>query len=79
MGNALTAVMVSGGKIVGTWKKIAKRDLIEIKLSPFAKLDAEEESAFKNAANRYRVFKETAISVVYENNKSGSLNANRNL
>jgi hypothetical protein len=67
MGNALTAVMVFGGKIVGTWKKTVKRDLIEIRLSPFAKLYAEEESAFENAANRYGAFKETAVSVVYEN------------
>lgn len=78
MGNALTAVMVFGGKIVGTWKKTAKRDLIEIKLSPFAKLDAEEESAFENAAKRYGAFKETPINVVYEFTSQALLNANRN-
>jgi hypothetical protein len=78
MGSGLTGVMVFGGKIVGTWKKTAKRDLIEIKLSPFAKLDAEEESAFENAAKRYGAFKETPINVVYEFTSQALLNANRN-
>jgi hypothetical protein len=42
MGNALTAVIVLNGKVVGTWKRAVKRDSVEIRLSLFRELDNHE-------------------------------------
>ncbi len=56
MGNALTAVMVLDGKIVGTWKKETQRKQIRIKLNPFKQLEVGERDAFEKSAERYGKF-----------------------
>ena len=56
MGNALTAVMVLDGKIVGTWKKEKQRKQIKIKLNPFKQLEVAEREAFERAVERYGKF-----------------------
>ena len=65
MGNALTAVMVFKGKIVGTWKrKKVKADQWEIELNPFTKLDTDATEAFEKASERYGQFMEVSTSIV---------------
>jgi hypothetical protein len=66
MGNALTAVMILDGEIVGTWKREIQKDCIEIRLSPFRKMRSEEKSAFDKAAELYGTFKKSSIAVTYK-------------
>ena len=56
MGNALTAVMVLDGRIVGTWKKETQQKQIKIKLNPFMQLEVEEREAFGRVVERYGKF-----------------------
>lgn len=65
MGNALTAVMVLYGRIVGTWKRRTGKAQVEIRLNPFMELGAKEKEAFEIAADRYSVFTESPIVVNY--------------
>ena len=55
-GNALTAVIILGGKVVGTWKRVLKEDNVEIKLNPFKKLTEIEQKSVEKAAKRYGEF-----------------------
>ncbi len=64
MGNALTAVIIFRGKIVGTWKRrIIKAAHVEIELNPFVKLDPDEKEAFEKAVGRYGQFMMTSTSI----------------
>jgi len=63
-GNALTAVIVLGGRVAGTWKRILKKDTVEITLSPFRKLDKEENRAVMKATERYAEFLDRSSLVV---------------
>jgi len=65
MGNALTAVMVLDGRIVGTWKRRIGKAQVEILLNQFTALDAKEKEAFEKAANRYSTFIESPALVTY--------------
>lgn len=56
LGNALTAVMMFDGKVVGTWKRQLKKNSVEIKLSPFEKLSKTEHKAFEKEAHDYGKF-----------------------
>ncbi len=56
MGNALTSVIIIEGKIVGTWKRVLKKNQVEIKLSPFRKLNNSEQKALALASNSYSKF-----------------------
>ncbi len=56
MGNALTAVMILNGKVVGSWKKVVKNKSIEIKIKPFRKLSKNELGAFHLEVARYKDF-----------------------
>ena len=56
MGNALTSVIIIDGKIVGTWKRLLKKDKVLINASLFRKLDVYEKQALKIAANNYGKF-----------------------
>jgi hypothetical protein len=65
MGNALTAVMVFEGKIVGTWsKRKIKKNLIEVRLSPFKALENNAQNAFKDAAELYGQFFGCMVNLV---------------
>jgi hypothetical protein len=56
MGNALTAVIVLGGKVAGTWKRNLREGALEIRLSPFRRLLPAEREALKVEAARYGKF-----------------------
>jgi hypothetical protein len=64
MGNALTAVIILDGKVAGTWKRILKKNTIEIKLNPFKKLDEGKLELLKNAAEYYGKFLNKDISIL---------------
>jgi Winged helix DNA-binding domain len=44
-GNALTAVILLNGRVAGSWNKAMKKDLVEIRLNPFRKLEDDEQVA----------------------------------
>jgi hypothetical protein len=56
MGNALTAVIILDGKAVGSWKRVLKENSVEIKLSPFKKLNEGKLRFIKKAAENYGKF-----------------------
>ncbi|MCI0440562.1 MAG: winged helix DNA-binding domain-containing protein [Chloroflexi bacterium] len=56
MGNALTAVMIMNGKVAGTWKRVLKRNTVEIALQPFRELSESEKEAFESEVARYGKF-----------------------
>lgn len=56
MGNALTAVVILNGKIVGTWKRKLKKDTVEFKLDLFGKFSKKEMDAIEEAKENYRKF-----------------------
>lgn len=64
MGNALTAVMIFKGQIVGTWKRILKKNSVEIKLSPFEKLSKTQHEAFEKEAQTYEKFLDLPVKLV---------------
>jgi hypothetical protein len=55
-GNALTAVIVIDGKVAGTWRKTTKKDSVEIRVSPFRKLDTDQQEAVEAEVARYGKF-----------------------
>jgi hypothetical protein len=56
MGNALTAVIVIDGKIVGTWRRVNKGKKIDLTLSPFRPLTKVQHNALKDEAEKYGAF-----------------------
>jgi len=56
MGNSLTAVILLNGRVAGTWKRGMKKDSVEIRLSPFRKLDNDEQEAVEREVARYGRF-----------------------
>jgi hypothetical protein len=58
MGNALTAVLILDGKVVGTWKRVVKKGRVEVMINPFRPLRKDEEEAIKAAVARYGKFLE---------------------
>lgn len=56
MGNALTAVIILNGKVTGTWSKGLKKNVVEIKLSPFRKFNSDEQKALESEVARYAKF-----------------------
>jgi hypothetical protein len=65
MGNALTAVMVLDGRIVGTWKRRIGKAQVEIRLNPFMDLDDQEKEPFEKAADRYSAFIGSPTAVTF--------------
>lgn len=56
MGNALTAVVVLDGKIVGTWKRKIGKKKVEVTLDVFEKVGGGDEKLIDEAVERYRKF-----------------------
>jgi hypothetical protein len=49
-------IVVTGGRVTGTWKRTIKRDRVEMRFSPFAGWDDEQLAAIRGAAERYGAF-----------------------
>jgi len=56
MGNALTAVIILDGKVAGTWNKALKKNMVEIRLSPFRKFSKDEQEALESEVAQYGKF-----------------------
>lgn len=56
MGNALTSVLILDGIIAGTWKRVLKKNRVEISIKPFRKLMKPEQEAIKQESERYGKF-----------------------
>ncbi len=52
MGNALTGTFIIDGLIVGTWKRIIKKETVEITVSPLRQLRKDEKEAVKAEAEK---------------------------
>jgi hypothetical protein len=56
MGNALTAVIILNGKVLGTWKRDVKKDTVMIKASLFRDINTPEKKALEKASDEYGKF-----------------------
>jgi hypothetical protein len=56
LGNALTAIIILDGKVAGTWKRVLKKNTVEIGSHPFKKLNNSEQEAVVEAARQYGKF-----------------------
>lgn len=56
LGNALTAIIVVDGQIVGTWKRTFRKGAVDIKTDIFTSLTEAENQAIALAAQRYGMF-----------------------
>jgi hypothetical protein len=64
-GNALTAVIVLGGKVAGTWKRDLRKGAVEVRLSPFRRLRPAEREALELQAARYGKFLGVPATAVF--------------
>lgn len=62
MGNALTAVIILDGKVIGTWKRISKKNSVEILLNPFEKLNHNQHEALQKEIEKYNTFLGISVS-----------------
>ena len=71
-GSAATAVIVLRGRVAGTWKKIVKKDRLELSLSVFRRLEPDERAALETQAERYRKFLGIEAVELVNKNVAGS-------
>ncbi len=50
------SMIVSNGKIIGSWRRTIKKDLVEIEIAPFSPLNQKDEEAVAAACRRYGEF-----------------------
>ena len=62
-GGMLNAVVLSAGRVVGTWKRTLRGQSVEIAVSPFRELTAREGRALEQAAARYARFLGKSVAV----------------
>jgi hypothetical protein len=63
MGNALTAVLIVDGEIAGTWKRVIRKDAVDVVVSPLRRLSPPEKRAIAEAANRLGAFLGLPVTV----------------
>ncbi len=56
-------MIISNGKVIGTWRHKEEKGKIALTLAPFAKLDVRELQDTKEAAGRFGVFVEREVSI----------------
>jgi hypothetical protein len=56
LGNALTAIIVVDGLVVGTWKRALKKDAVMVTTDIFAALTNTESQAVEKAIEQYAAF-----------------------
>lgn len=64
MGNALTAVIVIDGQIVGSWRRTLGKQAVTIELNPFRRMTKAEQRSIGVAAQRYGEFLECAVKLI---------------
>jgi DNA glycosylase AlkZ-like len=63
MGNALTAVVVVDGQIVGTWRRTLNKETVVVEISSFTQLTKAEQRSVVAAAQRYSEFLEKPVAL----------------
>jgi hypothetical protein len=63
MGNALTAVVVVDGQIVGTWRRTLNKEAVVVEISSFTRLTKAEQRAVLAAAQRYGEFLDLPVAL----------------
>ncbi|MEO7911958.1 MAG: crosslink repair DNA glycosylase YcaQ family protein [Roseiflexaceae bacterium] len=61
LGNALTAIVVIDGQLVGTWKRTLKNNAIVIDTDIFRSLTNAESQAVANAIDQYAAFLQLSV------------------
>lgn len=56
MGNWLISVVIVRGVIVGTWKRVLKKDSVSVVSSPLRKLTIKESKEIEKATDEYGKF-----------------------
>ncbi len=56
MGNALNAVIILDRKVAGTWRKVLKKNKIEVSLNPFREFSEAEHNALNSEMERLGKF-----------------------
>ena len=64
LGNGLRYVIVVDGQIVGTWRRVLKKDSVNIEFDPFIQLTKTENKAVTLAAQRYGKFLELPVTLL---------------
>ncbi len=64
LGNALTAIIVVAGHIVGSWRRTIGKETVTIELQPFRELTKAERRAIEIAAQRYGDFLERTVELI---------------
>ncbi len=64
MGNALTAVVVVDGRIVGSWRRTLNKEAVTIEINPFRSLTKAEQRAVIAAVNQYSEFLEKPVTLI---------------
>ena len=63
MGNALTAVVVVDGQIVGTWRRILQKEAVVVTIDYWSHLTKPQLRAVAAAAQRYGEFLEKSVTL----------------
>ena len=63
-GGMITGAIISGGIIIGTWKRTFQKDTIHIQLFPFTKFTSKEFQGISQAAKRYAAFHSKEVVLI---------------
>lgn len=69
MGNALTAVVIANGKLIGTWKRKIEKKGIKITINPFVEISKETNEELINEVKKYGKFIQQPIVSLEINEK----------
>ena len=61
LGNALTAIIVVDGQVVGTWKRTLKKDAVVVTTDIFAVLTKAQSQAVAKAIEQYAAFLQLSV------------------
>jgi hypothetical protein len=66
MGNTLNSVIILDGKVAGTWKRVVKKEGVELTINPLKPLNDREREVMEAEAVRYGRFLELPVVVSLE-------------
>lgn len=63
-GNGIfSAIIIINGKVVGTWKRVIKKDTVSVELNPFAALTGSQQSTLNKVAKQYGKFLKMKVEI----------------
>ena len=66
LGNALTYLLVLDGQVIGSCRRTLQKDTVTIELSSFQPLTIDEQQAITEAAQRFSLFLQLGVELVWE-------------